>query len=55
MKLQTTHIPLNEHFRPQSLSWQGDQLIDWINGQRFHSNGEIERAYPTYTYRFDAA
>jgi len=39
-----------------SLSWNGEDLVDWIaGGRRFCVNGEIEDASINYAYSFDAA
>lgn len=45
-----------EHRYVRSLSWQGDDLIDWVGGgTRFSSNGSITAANVNFAGDFDAA
>jgi len=39
----------------RSLVWWGDDLIDWLGGQRVTLAGEVQRFGVGTTYRFDAA
>lgn len=40
----------------QSLSWRGDELVDWVGGGRaFALDGTESRGRVNYAYRFDAA
>lgn len=39
----------------RSLCWRGDELVDWVGGERvFASDGTERRARVNYAYRFDA-
>src|SRR6476660_7385493 len=39
-----------------SLSWCGDELVDWVGGaRRFSLDGAEQRAAVHYAYRFDSA
>jgi hypothetical protein len=39
----------------KSLAWCGDDLVDWLGGQRVSLSGEVQRFGVGSTYRFDAA
>lgn len=39
----------------RSLTWAGDDLIDWIGGRRIAPGGAVQQFGTGYSYRFDAA
>lgn len=53
MKLQKTQL---SKYRPESLVWQGDVLVDWVaGGTRYHLDGTREGGNINFGYRFDKA
>jgi len=52
MSFQRLDLPA-AHLR--SLAWNGDVLIDWVNGYRYPLEGPSERMHVGDPYRFDAA
>ena len=53
MKLQKRLLP---HPKTQSLTWQGDVLVDWIlGGTEYHMDGTVVDSHRQIGYRFDKA
>jgi hypothetical protein len=41
--------------RLRSLAWDGDALVDWVAGRRYHLDGTVEELNVGSSYRFDSA
>lgn len=53
MKLHKTLLP---HRKPRSLVWQGDVLVDWVEGgAQYHLDGTLVNGHTNFGYRFDKA
>jgi hypothetical protein len=48
-------VEINADRAPRSLSWEGDDLVDWVaGGTRFKLDGTMDPAHVNYAYEFDA-
>ena len=52
--IQQKTITLKNPLRASSLHWEGDTLVDWVNGSCYKMDGSIESCGSSFRYHFDS-
>src|SRR4051794_10682511 len=54
-EIQRFQIPIKDGYGVRSLCWQGDELVDWVGGERYGLDGSVQRMQGGWGPFFDAA